>query len=341
MRVEILAIGSILLFIVLLTVLVEVPGENIMSTLENFGKAPELAGISGWINTEPFTLAEHRGKVVLVDFWTYSCINCIRTLPYLTSWDEKYSDKGLVIIGVHTPEFEFEKDRDNVVQAVNKFGVKYAVVQDNDYETWRAYNNRYWPRKYIIDAEGNIRYDHIGEGAYEETERVIIELLREANADVDESNVTKDPESRDFTKVGTPELYLGYKFVRAPFGNAEGIVPEQTIDYAPTEIAQENLIYLEGKWTNKEDYVVSVENAKMILRYQAKNVNVVMSGAGTATILLDDNPIAGNGGMDVIDGTVTIDEARLYNIVSTQDYGKHKVTIIADAGVEIYAYTFG
>ena len=147
-----------------------------------FSKAPDFAGISGYINTHPITLKDLKGKVVLVDFWTYSCINCIRTLPYLADWNAKYADKGLVIVGVHTPEFEFEKNIDNVKAAVQKFGIKYPVLQDNDKGTWNAYGNSYWPRKYLIDSDGYIRYDHIGEGGYAETEKIIQTLLAERAA---------------------------------------------------------------------------------------------------------------------------------------------------------------
>src|SRR3989344_4406767 len=144
-----------------------------------YPKSPELTGIAGYLNTEPeLKISNLKGKIILIDFWTYTCINCIRTLPYLKSWHEKYSNKGLVIIGVHTPEFSFEKDHANVLNAVKELGIKYPVVQDNDYVTWTAFKNRYWPRKYLIDSEGYIRYDHVGEGAYEETEIKIQELLK-------------------------------------------------------------------------------------------------------------------------------------------------------------------
>jgi len=340
-RIEFIAFASIIIFVALLAIFIEIPEmvSDIMK-LENFGKAPDLTGISGWINAEPFKLSELRGKVVLVDFWTYSCINCIRTQPYLNSWHEKYADKGLVIVGVHTPEFEFEKDYDNVVAAVEDAEIKYSVVQDNDYITWRAYNNRYWPRKYLIDAEGNIRYDHIGEGAYDETEKVIIQLLREANVNVDEDNMTKIEQKTDFSNIGTPELYLGYTFARVGIGNPEGFKANEVVDYAPTETRLENIIYLEGKWQNNPDNMESVEDASLALRYDAKNVNVVMDGNGSATILLDDKPIE-DGSKDVTNSTVKVDEARLYNIVSTSSYGKHKVTIVADPGIKIYAFTFG
>ena len=148
-------------------------------------RAPELTEIASWINSEPFTLESQRGNVVLIDFWTYTCINCIRTLPYVREWHEKYADAGLVVVGVHTPEFKFEHLRENVVEAVGKFEIEYAVAQDNGYRTWRAFNNRYWPAKYLIDKDGFIRYTDFGEGAYDETEQAIRELLAETAADVD------------------------------------------------------------------------------------------------------------------------------------------------------------
>src|SRR5512143_1718206 len=185
-----------------------------------FQPAPELQGISGYVNAPPnLSIAGLRGKVVLVDFWTYSCINCIRTLPYLEAWDQKYRDKGLVIIGVHSPEFDFEKDLRNVQAAVAKFGIMYPVVLDNDHATWGAYGNLYWPHDYLIDADGFIRSDHIGEGGYSDTEAEIQKLLAERDASVQmgglvSGNVTAPPV--DFTQIGTPEIYLGYQFARGP-----------------------------------------------------------------------------------------------------------------------------
>ena len=165
------------------------------SQLTGTRSAPELTGTGRWINSEPFTLSDQmeKGKVVLVDFWTYTCINCIRTLPYMRDWHEKYADKGLVILGVHTPEFEFEKVFENVVEAVERFGLKYAIVQDNEFGTWKAFNNRYWPAKYLIDANRTIRYSHFGEGAYDKTEEAIRELLVEAGYDIQGIPVGADP----------------------------------------------------------------------------------------------------------------------------------------------------
>ena len=157
---------------------------------------PEISGIASWINSEPITFEEQRGKVVLVDFWTYTCVNCIRTLPYLKAWHEKYADKGLVIVGVHTPEFDFEKDRDNVIEATEGFGLKWPIAQDNDFKTWRAFDNRYWPAKYLVDKDGYIRYTHFGEGAYEETELWIRGLLEEAGVDLSDVSASTIPEPR-------------------------------------------------------------------------------------------------------------------------------------------------
>ncbi len=190
--------------------------------------APDFVGIERWINSEPLTIEQLRGKVVLVDFWTYTCINCIRTLPYLKEWDKKYRDEGLVIIGVHTPEFKFEEKYENVLKAVNDYQLKYPVAQDNKYATWNSYQNRYWPHKYLIDADGYIRYDHIGEGAYEDTEKMIQSLLKERMQKLNQkSNINLNiinPEKVTVTdvnlyKVRTPEIYFGYQFSRGNFGN--------------------------------------------------------------------------------------------------------------------------
>jgi thiol-disulfide isomerase/thioredoxin len=214
-----------------------------------FREAPNFNEISGYINTndsKPLDLQSLRGNVVLVDFWTHSCINCIRTIPYLNDWYEKYSDKGLTIVGVHTPEFEFEKNFNNVKSAVDKFQIKYPVLQDNDKGTWNAYENRYWPRKYIIDTEGNIRYDHIGEGAYSETEKVLQYLLAEraakmgkteiifsniSNSTVPASGGNSKASEIDFSKIQTPEIYLGYQLAQERLGNTENFQPDRTVSY--------------------------------------------------------------------------------------------------------------
>jgi thiol-disulfide isomerase/thioredoxin len=318
-----------------------------------FKLAPELARINGYINTEPVTLADLKGKVVLVDFWTYSCINCIRTIPYLNAWHEKYADQGLVIVGVHTPEFEFEKDYNNVRAAVDKFGIKYPVVQDNEKGTWQAYENRYWPRKYLIDDEGYIRYDHIGEGAYAETEKVIQSLLTERAAAAGQ-NVTingsisrpENAQSVDFYRINTPELYFGYSFARAQLGNPEGFKPDQVVKYTiPEGELKPNAIYLEGEWKNHADSMeLQSEVGHIVLIYSAKAVNIVAGGSGELHVTEDESAQEeGSRGQDVSEqGTVVIDGQKLYNLAAHQHYGEHRLQIDAiGKGFRVYTFTFG
>ncbi len=322
-----------------------------------FAKAPELAGISGYINTDSnISIAGLKGKVVLVDFWTYTCINCIRTLPYLTAWDEKYAGNGLVIIGVHTPEFDFEKEQSNVKAAVEKYGIKYPVVQDNDYATWNAYQNHYWPHKFLIDAEGYIRYDHIGEGAYEETEREIIKLLKERDEGLKlpNGNTEVPAEGTEFYKIGTPELYLGYEFARTQLGNHEGFRPDETVSYAfPSggKLAP-NTVYLEGQWKSNSDSMELVsDSGKVALVFTAKNANIVAGNStGSSAVVpeLDGTSIpASSIGSDAANGSVlgsvTVSGQRLYNIVSLPDYaqGKQLVFTVKGKGFKLYTFTFG
>lgn len=339
-KIEITVVLLIAVFIIVASLFVSIPQTNINSRLPILADAPELKGINGWINSDNLSIQSLRGNVVLVDFWTYSCINCIRTLPYLNSWHEKYSDKGLVIIGVHTPEFEFEKDYKNVKMAVEQYGIKYSVAQDNNYETWRAYSNRYWPRKYLVDVNGKIRYDHIGEGAYQETEQAIQELLKEIKPDL-KVNMTNISSDVDFSQISTPELYLGYNFLTV-LGNLEGLNPETITDYKNTSIEKSNRIYLFGKWLSKGDKVVSVERAKLFLRYKSKNVNIVASGNSTIKIYLDSLELKKDYyGKDVEDRSVNIKESRLYNIISSPSYEEHLLEIDAEPGFELYTFTFG
>jgi thiol-disulfide isomerase/thioredoxin len=319
-----------------------------------FKLAPELTKITSYVNSEPITLAHLRGKVVLVDFWTYSCINCIRTIPYLNAWHEKYANNGLVIVGVHTPEFEFEKDYNNVRAAVEKFDIRYPIAQDNEKETWKAYENRYWPRKYLIDPEGYVRYDHIGEGAYAETEKVIQSLLAErteyigANVTIDQS--ISNPESSqsvNFDRINTPELYFGHEYSRAPLGNSEGYKPDQIVKYTipdDTKIVP-NRIYLDGEWKNNADHMeLQSEVGRIVLSYSAKAVNIVAGGKGELNIMEDNSPLGDSlSGRDISeDGTVKIDGQRLYNVVEHEGYGDHQIAIeVAGKGFQIHTFTFG
>jgi len=321
-----------------------------------FKKAPEFSQITSYINTNETKLSELKGKVVLVDFWTYSCINCIRTLPYLVDWNQKYSDKGLVIVGIHSPEFEFEKNIDNVKQAVTRFGIKYPVLLDNDHGTWNAFQNSYWPRKYLIDSEGYIRYDHIGEGGYVETENAIRNLLMErsnqqgietSNLNQTESNVPGTA-SVDFSQIKTPELYFGYQYARDKLGNMEGFNPEKAVNYTtPGSNLEPNVIYLQGLWKNNPDSMELVgPEGKIMLAYSAKSVNIVAGGKGEIAVKEDGNDNQTNNpskGNDVdTNGMLSVDGQRLYNIADHTNYGNHNIEINAKGpGFKIYTFTFG
>jgi thiol-disulfide isomerase/thioredoxin len=328
-----------------------------------FKKAPEFAKITGYINTEPINLKNLKGKVVLVDFWTYSCINCIRTIPYLVDWNEKYADKGLVIVGIHSPEFEFEKNIDNVKAAVQKYGIKYPVLQDNDKGTWDAYQNRYWPRKYLIDNEGYIRYDHIGEGGYTEIEKVIQSLLTERaaqtgiseiNLNINKNTTTpKNVQTIDFAKVNTPELYFGYQLARAPLGNPEGFKPNQIVTYSiPQRFdLKPNAIYLIGDWKNNADNMeLQSDTGRIALVYSAKSANIVAGEKGAvaaAELSISEDGAAltnkSGRGIDLSDqGKLVVDGQRLYNLSMHEGYGWHSLIIdVKGKGFQMYTFTFG
>ena len=321
-----------------------------------FRKAPEFKGITSYINTNGTKLSDLKGKVVLVDFWTYSCINCIRTLPYLVDWNQKYSDKGLVIVGIHSPEFEFEKNIDNVKQAVARFGIKYPVLLDNDHGTWDAFQNSYWPRKYLVDSEGYIRYDHIGEGGYAETENAIKSLLAERSnlqgLEISNLNQTKlivpSAPSVDFNQIKTPELYFGYQYAKAQLGNIEGFNPEKTVNYTiPRSNLDTNVIYLQGLWKNNPDNMELVgPDGKITLVYSAKSVNIVAGGKGEVTVGEDGKGEQTNNSSKGNDtdpeGKLSIDGQRLYNIADNTNYGNHHIEIDAKGpGFKIYTFTFG
>jgi thiol-disulfide isomerase/thioredoxin len=321
-----------------------------------FRIAPEFKGITSYINTNGTKLSDLKGKVVLVDFWTYSCINCIRTLPYLVDWNQKYSDKGLVIVGIHSPEFEFEKNIDNVKQAVARFGIKYPVLLDNDHGTWNAYQNNYWPRKYLVDSEGYIRYDHIGEGGYAETENAIRNLLAERSnqqgLETTNLNQTKlivpNTPSVDLNQIKTPELYFGYQYARSQLGNIEGFNPEKTVNYTiPSSNLDTNVIYLQGLWKNNPDNMELVgPDGKITLVFSAKSVNIVAGGKGQVTVREDGNGVQTNNsskGNDTdAEGKLSIDGQRLYNIADNTNYGNHHIDIDAKGpGFKIYTFTFG
>jgi len=333
--------------------------KDILMKSVNYRKAPNFAGIEKWINSMPLTMDRLNGKVVLVDFWTYTCINCIRTIPYLNEWDKKYRNDGLVIVGVHTPEFEFEKKYENVLKAVSEYQIKYPVAQDNNYATWSAYQNRYWPHKYLIDMDGYIRYDHIGEGNYDETEKMIQVLLKERMERIKRIEYNKPDISQpqntinvDFYNINTPEIYFGYKFSRGNFGNPEGIKPNQIVDYKfPSSITSNNA-YFEGKWKSNEDNMeLADDEGSILLIFKAKSANIVAgsdnSNSSNAFVYLDNEIETNkNKGHDVIikenNSISKIKDFRLYNIASAEEYGTHSINInAAGKGFKIYTFTFG
>jgi thiol-disulfide isomerase/thioredoxin len=317
-----------------------------------YKKAPELVGISGYINTLPDELQKKiHDSVVLYDIWTYSCINCLRTLPFITAWDEKYSDQGLLIIGIHTPEFEFEKDIENVKMAVIKHGIHYPVVLDNDHKIWNAFENNYWPRKYIADNEGYIRYDHIGEGGYQETEKIIQDLLKERA----ESLGLNTSPTKEFVKADefesswlrTPELYFGYDFVsgRNQLGNPEGFKPNQNVTYSIPESKQLHNFYLDGTWKNLQGSMKLIsDSGSIVLLYSGKEVNIVANGEADLKISIDGMIVDPSiSGKDVgVNGQVHVNEPRLYNIVQTETSEEHTLEVFVETlGFEIFTFTFG
>jgi len=326
--------------------------DNTITTDKTFLRtAPEMKNISGYINTSAEEIEQSfDGKVVLYDFWTYSCINCIRTLPYLTAWDEKYSDEGFMIVGIHTPEFEFEKEYDNVVFATKKFGIKYPVVQDNDKEIWNEFQNRYWPRKYIADHEGYIRFDHIGEGAYAKTEKVIQLLLEERSNAYGKTIEKKELVNLDefsHATFRTPELYFGFNFAegRNQLGNEEGFSKNKIVDYQLPEKFREHYFYMDGMWKNNNDGMELIsDSGKIVLNFNAKQVNIVASENATLEIKYDGGKIPNDAkGLDVSeDGTVNVLEPRLYNLIELEQVGAHEIIIhVKNPGFEIFTFTFG
>ncbi len=317
-----------------------------------FKTAPDLVGIAHYLNITPEELSEKiKDKVILYDIWTYSCINCIRTLPYITAWDDKYADQGLLIIGIHSPEFEFEKDPENVKMAIEKYGISYPVVLDNNMETWKAFENRYWPRKYIADHEGYIRYDHIGEGGYQETEKIIQQLLdeRAASLGIQMASAASlvDIDEFEHSMFRTPELYFGYKFAqnRNQLGSEEGFNPGKTITYLESGKTDLHKFYLTGDWRNYEDSMELVSDTGTIkLRYNAKQVNIVTDNVAELEIFLDGKPISAKySGDDITSGSMLIvTEPDLYNIISSENSESHLLEIqIEGKEFQIFTFTFG
>ena len=315
------------------------------SGLPVLGAAPDFTGNQEWFNTadgQSLSLRELRGRVVLVDFWTYTCINCIRTLPFLKAWDDRYRDKGLTIVGVHTPEFPFERDAGNVRDAIAQNDLRYPVVQDNDYATWNAYANQYWPAKYLIDARGRVRYTHFGEGNDDETEQAIRDLLAEAGRRPGgRAHATGEQVSRFVT---TPESYLGSKradrFVNGPIPAGT-----QTFDADSSDLVDDSLAF-DGTWRVAPDSATAVAGARLHVAFGAQRVFLVLGSRGgqphDVRILLDGKPLPARlAGSDVEDGAVEVDRQRLYRLVELPRAERHVLTLELPAGTSGYAFTFG
>lgn len=318
------------------------------------GNLPPLDGAVQWLNSPPLTAQALKGKVVLVDFWTYSCINCLRTLPYVKAWAEKYRDQGLVVIGVHAPEFAFERDVGNVTKAMKDLGINYPVAIDNDYKIWRAFNNEYWPAHYFADAQGRIRYHHFGEGEYAESERVIQQLLREAGASkVADGLITADATgvqlAPDMNEVQSPETYVGYQRAEH-FVPQTGLVPDKVSAYStPTQLAL-NDWGLDGQWNvGSERAISSAPASRIVYRFHARDLHLVLGPGADGKpvrfkVLIDGKAPGDAHGTDVApDGSGSVTEQRLYQLVR-QNGGVTDRTFsieFLDPGVSAYAFTFG
>jgi len=295
-------------------------------TLQTLGQAPEFTGISQWLNSGPLTIKELKGKVVLVEFWTYTGINCIRTLPYVTKWYDTYKDQGLVVVGVHTPEFAFEKITSNVQTAIENFKIHYPVAQDNDYKTWTAFQNQYWPAEYLIDKNGNIVYTHFGEGEYDHTENAIRELLG-LNNPVSADN------GQDLSRVNSPEMYFGTS-------RLQNLSPDQSASlqpksyYLPASLAL-NKFALNGNWQFDPAKATLVSGPGVIrLHFSSGKVFMVASSDKPITLHIK---VDGKAQSDV-----TVQLSQLYTLFDTTEYKEHEIEIsIPDAGFQAFTFTFG
>ena len=317
------------------------------------GHLPGFEGATGWLNSEPLTTDDLRGKVVLVDFWTYTCINWLRTLAYVRAWAEKYKGDGLVVVGVHTPEFPFERNVDNITWAAKDMNVDYPVAIDSDYRVWRAFDNSYWPAVYIADAEGRIRHHQFGEGGYDECERVIQGLLRDAGRDIADDLVSVSPTGfevqADWADLETPETYLGYDQAQN-FESPDGVDYDQARTYFVPDPLRLNRWGLSGDWTiERGSSVLNAADGSIAFRFHARDVHLVMGSrsAGMSVpfrVLLDGDPPGDSRGLDVDEqGQGTVVRQRLYQLIRVAGPIEDRTFQInfLDPGAEAFAFTFG
>jgi thiol-disulfide isomerase/thioredoxin len=313
-------------------------------SLQTYGPAPDFTGNQDWFNTpggESLSMSDLRGKVVLIDFWTYTCINCIRTLPYLEAWQQRYGNQGFTVVGVHSPEFPFEKDGGNVQAAIRQNHLTYPVVQDNDLATWDAWGNQYWPADYLVDAQGNVRDAHFGEGDYAETERAIRTLLQDAGH---KSLGTGARASAQAPSAGatTPETYLG---AARAMGWVTPVHPgDQDFGAAAGPLSVNQFAYA-GHWGITDEDATSGDGAEIDMEFNARRVFLVLGSPDQAKhvqVLLDGKPIPAKlAGADVRGGTAKVQAQRLYRLVDLPSVSQHRLSLIFDPGVKGYAFTFG
>ena len=295
--------------------------------LPDYGAAPGFADLAGWINTGPLTLKELRGKVVLIDFWTYSCVNCLRTLPFVRAWDDRYRSSGLVIVGVHSPEFAFEKEAANVRENVRRLSIHYPVALDSQLGTWTAWHNQYWPAKYLIDRRGHVRYYHFGEGEYDKTEQAIRQLLAEGRTSLPTRTHETD---RTPTGVQTPETYLGYERLQRYAGN-DTVTPDRLQRYRlPPKLGLDELAY-GGDWTVEWERIVAGTQARLGLQFRADAVHLVLGGHGTVQVIVDGKALP----------SVRVDGDRLYTLARFPKSAEHLLELRFTPGLSAYAFTFG
>jgi thiol-disulfide isomerase/thioredoxin len=315
-------------------------------------RAPEIGRL--WLNSAPLSFRQLRGRVVLVDFWDYTCVNCIRTLPYVQAWHERYHDKGLTVIGVHSPEFTFAQYESNVERGIREFGLTYPVVVDSNREIWKAFANRYWPTKYLLDKDGYLRYGHFGEGGYSECEQTIQELIHEVDPALALPELMQPLREEDHPGAvcyrPSGELYLGHQ--RGRIGNEGAFKEDQIAEYEFFGEAKENCFYANGSWASTVEYFEAAGSGphSLKLKYEASGVNLVMAaprgGLPEVQVLQDGKPLAqGLATKDVrfrsgSESYIVVDSARMYALVNNHEFGEHKLELRCSEGVAAFAFTF-